>query len=65
MKLSKDQKDLLIILKESFERGSASISCGQRMKAAKELTKMGFAEEYGFGYRINKAGMIALIKEAK
>lgn len=64
-RLRGEELALLIILMESFERGAASISCGTRMKTAKELEKSGLIEPHGVGYRINKSGMIALIKEVE
>lgn len=52
--MTKEQKELLQILKDSKARGAASISCGQRQEAAEQLVKMGKAERYGFGYRIKE-----------
>lgn len=55
--MTKDEKNLLKILKESKLRGAASISCGHRMKEVQELVRLKLAEQYGFGYRITKKGM--------
>lgn len=57
MKLTKDQILLLNNLNDSHERGSASLSCNQRLAVADELVKLKLAERYpGYGYRITDLG---------
>lgn len=58
MKLTKDQMRLLKDLNDSFGRGAASLSCGQRKTVIAELVKLKIAELHpsGHGYRITELG---------
>jgi hypothetical protein len=65
--MTQDQIILLLMLKESKQRGAASMSCDRRLATAFELEKLGFVEWHGgmFGsnfYHITNAGMKALEK---
>lgn len=63
--MTKNQINLLLDLKASKERGSASMSCNQHMTTVHELEKLKLVESNGdiFGmsfYRINERGLKAL-----
>lgn len=55
--MTQDQIILLLDFKASLERGAASMSCDQRIAVAQPLVKLKMLEEYGYGYRITKAGL--------
>lgn len=63
--MTNEQLILLRQLKESRERGAASLSCGQRRKVAEECVDKGWAEKYGWGYRITLNGLKAHEKGRK
>ncbi len=55
--MTQDQIILLLDLKASKDRGSASMSCGQRMPIVEGMVKLKMIEAYGFGYRITETGL--------
>jgi len=63
--MTQDQINLLLDLKASKERGSASMSCGRRDAIARDLVKQQLVESHGviagsFFYMINEKGLKAL-----
>jgi len=63
--VNQNQTDLLLALKASKDRGSASMSCGQRRHIAYELVEMKMIELHSviagsYFYRINEKGLKAL-----
>lgn len=59
---------LLFDLKDSKERGAASLSCGQRILQIAQLVKLGFARQHHFGetqFFITDAGMVEAKKHER
>lgn len=63
--MTQDQIILLLDLRDSQERGAASMSCNQRLTIANELHQQGLIDKVPYGpsfYRINQKGLAALKK---